>query len=411
MAEIVKFKYSNTLEDKVTESTDFVVINKGINESEETVESKFGSLYKGKKILGTTESDKLCLTEDIEVAGLGTLGAGIKDGQVISRGTTLQEFLSMLLQKEIWPESLTVTNNKPTITFSAPTFTLSSSGVVEVGTSCILSDSTITAATPRNANKVLGTFTYGYSTSNNNTQEQVTTSVSLASTDAALDSTNYTMTQTITGFSGASGNTTSPNTDPTQVVITGKTLTVGEGSNSVKVVATSPKAVCTLPASSDYYACSNLKHTSEDHKLAATKTSVQTSAISTQTTTKSVTGQYKWFLGYSSHTKASEFTSEEVRALNAKSSSWITINGSTTIVANGEKLTSPGGTQNIVIAVPEKYELSSINGDLGNDLMGNIVEPDQLVEVTTGSINTNYKIYLLISSAKLVFQNVTIRKA
>lgn len=411
MAESVKFKYGTSIENKQIKAGDFVAINKGMSTEEENTDSKFGSMYKGSKIVGTTESDKLCLTDDIEVAGLGTLGAGIKDGQVIYKGTSLQQFLFMLLQKEIYPESLTVTNNKPTLSFAPPAFTLDQSGVVEVGTACTLSDSTITAATAKNAYKVLGTFTYGYSVSDNDTQEQKGTSVTLTSVDAALDATPYTMTQTISGFSSAQGGTVEGNTDVSLVKITGKVLTVSEGANSVKVVATSPKATCTLPASADYYACSNLKNTDEAHKLAATETSVQTSAISTQTTTKSVTGQYKWFLGYSEHTKASEFTSEEVRALSAKAASWVTVDGSTTLVANGEKLTSPGGTQNIAIAIPEKYKLVSINGALGNDLMGSIVNPDAMVQVTTGVIQTNYKVYMLISSAQLVYQNVTIAKA
>lgn len=412
MAEnIVNFKYGTDITDSSINTDDLVAINKGMEVSDSSVESKFGSLYKGSKILGTTESDKLCLTEDIEVAGLGTLGAGISDGQVIPKGTTLQEFLSMLLQKELWPTSLTVTNNKPTVTFAAPAFTLSQSGTVEVGTACVLSDSTITAASANNATKVLGTFTYGYSTSDNDTQEQKATSVTLTSTDAALDSTPYTMTQSFTGFSSATPGTVESSTTVGDVTITGQTLTVSEGSNSVKVVATSPKATCTLPASPDYYACSNLKHTDASHKLAATSTLVQTSESSSKTTTKSVTGNYKWFMGYSSHTKASEFTSEEVRALNAKTPGWVTVNGTTTLLANGTKLTSPGGTQNIAIAIPEKYKLVSINGDLGNNLMTNIVNPDQMVQVTTGAIQTNYKVYMLISSAALVYQNVTIAKA
>lgn len=420
MAEnIVNFKYGTDITDSSINTDDLVAINKGMEVSDSSVESKFGSFYKGSKILGTTESDKLCLTEDIEVAGLGTLGAGISDGQVIPKGTTLQEFLSMLLQKELWPNSLTVTNNKPSVTFAAPAFTLSQSGTVEVGTACVLSDSTITAASANNATKVLGTFTYGYSTSDNDTQEQKGTTVTLTSTDAALDTTPYTMTQTFTGFSSATPGTVESSTNVGSVVITGQTLTVSEGTNSVKVDATSPKATCTLPASSDYYACSNLKHTDAAHKLAATSTLVQTSESSSKTTTKSVTGNYKWFMGYSAHTTASEFTSEEVRALNAKASSWITVNGTTTILENGTKLSTPGGTSgNLIIAIPEKYKLATITGDLGNALIdynnpGTSVistTPDT-IDVSTGTINTKYKIYIMQTAAVTVYQNVTVTKA
>lgn len=112
----LKFKFGTELTGSIQEE-DLVAINKGIKEesTSETVNSKLGSFYKGKKILGTTEADKLVTTEEITVAGLsGALGAGIQNGKTIPVGTSLQEFLVMLLSKELNPGAAT----KPSISIT-----------------------------------------------------------------------------------------------------------------------------------------------------------------------------------------------------------------------------------------------------------------------------------------------------
>lgn len=122
----LKFKFGTELTESIQEE-DLVAINKGIKEesTSETVNSKLGSFYKGKKILGTTEADKLVTTEEITVTGLsGALGAGIQNGKTIPVGTSLQEFLVMLLSKELNPGAAT----KPSISISGP----SSMGLKEI---------------------------------------------------------------------------------------------------------------------------------------------------------------------------------------------------------------------------------------------------------------------------------------
>lgn len=115
MAESVKFKYGTTIEGKSPEAGDFVAINKGMSAGDKDANNKFGSLYRGKKILGTTEADKLVTTAKITVAGLsGNLGAGIANGDEIPAGTSLQEFLTMLLSKELNPGAAT----EPSISIS-----------------------------------------------------------------------------------------------------------------------------------------------------------------------------------------------------------------------------------------------------------------------------------------------------
>jgi hypothetical protein len=114
--DVLKFKFGTKLTESVQKG-DFIAINKGIKEENdsESLNSKLGSLYKGNKILGTTEADKLVTTEEITVAGLnGDLGAGIQNGKTIPAGTSLQEFLVMLLSKELNPGAAT----KPSISIT-----------------------------------------------------------------------------------------------------------------------------------------------------------------------------------------------------------------------------------------------------------------------------------------------------
>ena len=115
MADVLKFKYGTTIDGKSPEAGDFVAINKGMSAEDGDESTKFGSLYRGKKILGTTEADKLVTTSKITVAGLsGNLGAGIANGDEIPAGTSLQEFLTMLLSKELYPGAAT----KPSVSIS-----------------------------------------------------------------------------------------------------------------------------------------------------------------------------------------------------------------------------------------------------------------------------------------------------
>lgn len=112
----VVFKYGNSIENKQVNESDFIAVNRSIGQEEPNEEDKkMGSTYKGDKIIGTTEADKLVTTSNITVAGLsGNLGAGIQNGDEIPAGTSLQEFLTMLLSKELNPGAAT----KPSISIS-----------------------------------------------------------------------------------------------------------------------------------------------------------------------------------------------------------------------------------------------------------------------------------------------------
>ena len=131
MANNVNFKYGSTIEGKTVNDGDFVAINKAMAEGAVDADKKYGSIYKGDKILGTTEADKLMTTDEITVTGV-TVG-NLANGTKIPAGTDIMSLLAQMLAKE-----LGVSATKPTAKLAGDT-----SKTVETGT--VLSGKEFTA--------------------------------------------------------------------------------------------------------------------------------------------------------------------------------------------------------------------------------------------------------------------------
>lgn len=116
----------------------------------------------------------------------------------------------------------------------------------------------------------------------------------------------------------------------------------------------------------------------------------------------SIKGYYKYFMGYSDKTNASQFTSDDVRALTVKSGF---IEGKTTIVGDSS-ITSNG--KSIVIACPKTRSLTSIKNGVGANILGNFKSGE--VTVTNGNASTVYTVYVypITNGAKVEFKNVII---
>ena len=127
----VNFKYGASIEGKTVADGDFVAINKALAEGASDSDKKYGSIYKGDKILGTTEADKLMTTEDITVTGV-TVG-NLANGATIPAGTDIMSLLAQMLAKE-----LGVSATKPSAKLAGDT-----SKTVEKGT--VISGKTYTA--------------------------------------------------------------------------------------------------------------------------------------------------------------------------------------------------------------------------------------------------------------------------
>lgn len=238
----------------------------------------------------TTETIKT--TDAIPVAG-GPLAdllnkAGINS---ISPDTSMQDLFVSLFTKELWPTNLAFKEGTVSAAITAPSFTLSSTNLVEVGATVTIGKTTLSVATMSTTARRYSGFTYGYSSTNDNTKDSSNTTITVNASNAALNSVNYTMKRTTNG----SVENATANTNPAQVTLNSKTFKAIEGTNTVKVDITGPTANATFASMPVYYACSNLGKTSEEHKSVAKDTITKTSSTPSNSKTLNVTGVYPYY--------------------------------------------------------------------------------------------------------------------
>lgn len=238
----------------------------------------------------TTETIKT--TDAIPVAG-GPLAdllnkAGINS---ISPDTSMQDLFVSLFTKELWPTNLAFKEGTVSAAITAPSFTLSSTNLVEVGATVTIGKTTLSVATMSTTARTYSGFTYGYSSTNDNTKDSSNTTITVNASNAALNSVNYTMKRTTNG----SVENATANTNPAQVTLDSKTFKAIEGTNTVKVDITGPTANATFASMPVYYACSNLGKTSKEHKSVAKDTITKTSSTPSNSKTLNVTGVYPYY--------------------------------------------------------------------------------------------------------------------
>lgn len=238
----------------------------------------------------TTETIKT--TDAIPVAG-GPLAdllnkAGINS---ISPDTSMQDLFVSLFTKELWPTNLVFKEGTVSAAIAAPSFTLSNTGLVEVGATVTIRKTTLSAATMSTTARTYSGFTYGYSSSNDNTKDSSNTTITVNASNVALNSVNYTMKRTTNG----SVENATANTNHAQVTLDSKTFKAIEGTNTVKVNITGPTANATFASMPVYYACSNLGKTNEEHKTEPKNTTTKTSTIPSNSKTLNVTGVYPYY--------------------------------------------------------------------------------------------------------------------
>lgn len=238
----------------------------------------------------TTETIKT--TDAIPVSG-GPLAdllnkAGINS---ISPDTSMQDLFVSLFTKELWPTNLVFKEGTVSAAIAAPSFTLSNIGLVEVGATVTIGKTTLSAATMSTTARTYSGFTYGYSSSNDNTKDSSNTTITVNASNVALNSVNYTMKRTTNG----SVENATANTNHAQVTLDSKTFKAIEGTNTVKVDITGPTANATFASMPVYYACSNLGKTNEEHKTEPKDTTTKTSTIPSNSKTLNVTGVYPYY--------------------------------------------------------------------------------------------------------------------
>lgn len=359
----------------------------------------------------SVDTDSTVLQKDIVVAGLsGQFGAGnYSNNNVIPAGTDIYTILQNILCKELYA-SPTSTDGTITASIAAPSVTLDHTGTVEVGTLVKMTAATSSESTVSTTpNKVTG-MEYGYSAADDDQVDSSDKSIEKSWTTQATGG-NYTMSATVTGFNADT--VTNKQTTPATVNARSMNETtlgcVAEGSNKIKVSVTGDTFTGSVDGIDSVYHCSNLGNT--DATKTTTAVSAKTNAVSNAPTNSkeiTVTGVYKYFLGYSDNTVYSQFNSASVRALTTKSGN-ITKDGTTTIV--GATAIKSNG-KSIVIACPDKYKLATINNGVGADILANFSSVGK-VSVACGSISVDYNVYVypITNGAEVEFKNVTLTKA
>lgn len=244
------------------------------------------------KLIVADTAETVKTTDEILVAG-GPLAdllnkAGINS---ISSDTSMQDLFISLFTKELWPTNLVFKEGTVSAAIAAPSFTLSSTNLVEVGATVTIGKTTLSVATMSTTARTYNGFTYGYSSTNDNTKDSSNTTITVNASNAALNSVNYTMKRTTNG----SVENATANTNPAQVTLDSKTFKAIEGTNTVKVDITGPTANATFASMPVYYACSNLGKTSEEHKSVAKDTVTKTSSTPSNSKTLNVTGVYPYY--------------------------------------------------------------------------------------------------------------------
>lgn len=272
----VNFKYGSTIEGKTVADGDFVAINKALAEGATDSDKKYGSIYKGDKILGTTEADKLMTTKDITVTGV-TVG-NLSNGATIPAGTDIMALLAQMLAKE-----LGVSATKPSAKLTGDT-----TKTVEKGT--VISGKT------------------------------------------------YTVTYTDGKYTGATGYnyTLAAGCTPTSATFSGVTGTQSQDGNVFSLVANdfTVNSAVTVSASVAYDAASNVPVTNFNNEVT---TGLIGSGSASATGSITYTPQLYWFIG-SSESKFDDMTwdSAGVRGLSL-SKEWVTTTSKTVTFPMGAK--------------------------------------------------------------------------
>lgn len=344
-----------------------------------------------KKIFNSITTKVTKIYEDIPVAGgpLATPEMMEKYPNGIKSGSELQKLLFNMFCEEKYPSKILV--NEPSITskFNKPSVTVSNNGgTVEVGTQISIGQFNGYDPTNTPVSRTYSGFDYGYSTSaggevipGNPPKVDVSSIV--------LNSGTFRLTRTYELFTGG----TSPETtgDSHNINIPAENVIAQEGANTVTFTINGPGYKGTVVFSPEYYAASNLKRTTGGHMPEQPEKTVgEGHSAEKGSTTYTVNGRYKYFMGYSTKQSASDFDSESVRALTAKTG-FITPNGETVIQDNNSAIKSDGTS--IVIACPVKYELSNITNGAGADIKPNFSSSSE-ISINTGNITTDYTVYV-----------------
>lgn len=291
----VNFKFGSKLPAEPQEgvqdsiaNNDLVAINEGYDL--ENGNSKYGSIYRGRKMVGTTKADSLYTTSSITIAGgpMEDILTIAYPGGEIPAGTSMQELFMALACVEKWPENAKGTHNTMAANFGAlgnitivDAHNNGLSALMVVGTPLTLSDYTGTASSVTTQPKLTYSgYTWGYRDLEGNLKTGNPPTVSINATQLTGNE-KVSLTRTIQGFAHdvtVSATTTQTGSAGNSITIPGCNVVVAFGADGkvVKNKITYTQAALSdlytatvTPATSVYYAASNLKNIDDNDPHAA----------------------------------------------------------------------------------------------------------------------------------------------
>lgn len=352
------------------------------------------------------DATKTTLGKTIQIAG-GPLANDVAESnevwpwqdeggnRVIPAGATLEEILSTLFLKVI-NGTVTWGNASWTPSVNAPTVALSATEL-EVGS--VVKVSTLSAGTANGGTRTATcTCSQGYFDANaegNPTGSHISGNKTI-SVNGTVD--------------GTASLSCTWNGNGQEITVNSTELSVIEGTNRLVVSQSGQTAKCDVLPTTKVFGATNTKVLLDNVHATFNDTKPADKAL-TSSKEVTMTGKYKYFMGYSSNTAFSDFNSASVRALTTKTG-WVVNNGTTTIV-DATAIKSNGSS--IVIACPATYKLASVNNGVGANIIDSFTTKGSqgIVEVTTGNIITNYNVYVypITNGAEVEFKNVTLTKA
>lgn len=342
------------------------------------------------------------VSEDIPVAG-GPLADLVTDTtEVIKAGTNIQDLLLTLFCKEKYPENPRFVRGLINASIGAPDFTCTASNLLHIEVGHTIDVSAITAK--RSVENVTPSkwegFDYGYSTTMNVKEGDGNPSNPSYSTPKQV--TNYTLKRTFQGFAENYQEQVSTNSDSSKTSISNfNNLKIADGENIITAYVTGASYSTTFtPNPSMYYACSNLKNTSEEKKVSGF-THTQTSVVPTNSYTTTIIGSRYSYVGVTSD-RTFVVNSNNVRKLTKYADS------KNQTVA----LTASSGAYNVVIAFPQSWgeieeirDVNALNAPIQNNFVHSVCD----VEGFNGYKAIQYNIYVYTSQIPLSNINYTIK--
>ncbi len=418
---VVTFSSDSIIDKKIDDIRDNLASVVSVKLGEDTPESENFLNFDDDGVslsVRSIDADSTRTTDRILVAGGPLDSPALRDilkkdengNAYIEANTDIQSLLLSLFTKVEWPTPI-VTEGKINTTIAAPSFTLKSGATdasnqtYEVGTILTVSDATLSAVSNTTTARTCGDFTYGYSDAVGGAITKAK-KISIDATNIAVNGDNYTMSRDFTGFANADDSAT-PSTTASEVTLSSADCVVAEGECKVKVSVSGPKGKCTFAEMPSYFVTSNIGTLSDGHK-SPTQAEATVTEDTTPTSSKEikVNGRYKYFMGNSTAQVVSDLNSNSIRGLEI--SGWTTVNGTTTIKDANTIWESNG--HSIVIACPNKYSLDTVTDSMGNDNKSLFSEIGT-VDVTTGSINTTYNVYIfpIESGTVMKLKNITLK--